>query len=856
MLKKFIILLISILFLTSCQSKIEQDSKPIAKNGVLDISNWDFTNSGNLQLKGEWEFYWQKLYNPQEFTQQNIKPTYFFDVPGYWNDKNIDTTQLTGQSYATYRLKIKSDTTAVFDIFIGEQMTAYNFWCNNKLVFKCGNVSANKEEATPQRHPTIKEIKILKGDNEIVFQISNHHHKHGGFYTVPQIGTFKNIHLQRARSISIDIFLFGSLLIIGLYHIIISINRRGLYATLLFGIFSLILALRTLLTGSKFISSVFPNFSWAAQVRLEYFSAYFSASFIVAYLYMLYKEDFNKKIVLTFITVNILLCFTLLLPASLYTNILPVFHINILLSLLYYLYRMVIIVKRKRNGSIITIVSILLFAVTVIADILLVRGNYLDSTDLVPIGVFILMFGQSLVFAKFFNQHFVDNERLRVSLNKQNKELEIIVKKQSKELKQQQQSILEQNKEIEKQNDEIKYKNDELVKQTKLLEESESKLKSTIQLLPESIFEIDWKGNIILANNEFYESTGYIKEDKLNIENLFIYQKNCNLFFNCMTEHMQDSNIVKELRIDIKRKDDSIFPALLSASRLDENETVAFRCTFTEITHRILDQETIRNAYEEIKEKNQKISDSLRYASTIQKAVMPSHKAMQDNFKGSFVINKPHSIVSGDFYYLKKKNDKIIFALSDCTGHGVPGGFMTMLGITLLNQIYSEDKLVSPEIALDMMRYGVIKSLHQSTDSNMIGNQDGMDMILCILDTKTLLLKFASAKQSLLLARGCKIQKFNGDKMPVGIYSSMKDYTLHEVQLQKDDILYYYTDGVIDIFGGEKEKRLLSKGLKQIIYSCCDKNIESQREIIQNKLKEWQGDKEQIDDMLMIGLQV
>ncbi len=846
----------SVLLFTSCQDKINEEDKPFVKKGVLDLRNRDLNKTGNLQLSGEWEFYWKKLYSPQDFQEKNIQAKHYFTIPGYWNDKMLDTTKLSGHAYASYRLKVISDTAQTLGIFIDEQMTAYKFWCNDSLIFACGKVSDKKENAQARRYPILKEIDLVKGTNELVFQISNYHHIKGGFFTIPQIGEVKKIRRERSRSIGIDIFMLGSLLIISFYHIVMSIYRKGMYAVLLFGLFSFVLALRILLTGARFFSVIFPEVSWAEQIRLEYFSAFFASPLIIAYIYLIYKKDFNKTIVLINLVLSLIFCLTLFFPPVFFTSILPFFHIHLLFILSFYFYRIIILVKRKREGAAILLVSFLIFALTVVADILLVRNGYTYQKDLVPFGTFILMLGQSLVFARVIVKYFEDNQGIRIKLDKKNKELESIVKQQSIELKKQHKDILQQIDEIENQNEKIRDTNIELIEQTGLLAKSEAKVRSIVELLPESIFEIDWNGNILIANYEFYKHTEYTKEDDLNVQKLFNYNASCNLFFNCMMEKMQGKKIIKELKIDIKRKNGSIFPSLLSASLIENDPAVAYRCTFIDITPRIEDQEVIRNAYELIKDKNKKISDSLRYASTIQKAFMPSPQLLSNSFTESFVINKPHSIVSGDFYFLKRKGNKIVFALSDCTGHGVPAGFMTMLGITLLNQLYTDDEIVSPEVALGLVRESIITSLHQSNNEDIIGNQDGMDMVLSILDTETLNMQFASAKQSILLSRDCKITKLSGDRMPVGIYAVMDEFTLRSVQLKKGDVLYYYSDGIIDIFGGPRGKRLLSKGLQRIIYSCCDKNLEEQGKIVNNELIKWQGDNQQIDDMLLVGIQI
>lgn len=860
--KYLIIILLSplILFSVSC-SKPEQiaNNYPKAQKGILDLSNWDFKKDGTISLDGDWEFYWKHLYSPSEFTSGQIKPTKYYNVPGYWNGLTIDNEKIDGEGYATFRLKIIHPYSKLLDVFIDEEMSAYQFWCDTTMIHSCGKVADNKSEAIPQESPTIQTIKLSKDTTVLVFQISNFHHRVGGFYKAPEIGLKEKISTKRLSDIAFDIFLFGSILMMSFYHFGIFFMRKEKSAALFFGLFTLVLAIRTLFTGSQYITVLFPNIDWALKYRIEYLTLFFAPMLIVSFLYKIYKEDISRRVTQIFVIFGILYSFTVLLPPSIFSKLLFPFQLFILAGIVYYSIRLVKTVMRKRHGARILFVSMLVFFLTIINDILFTRGIITNTVELVPFGTFVFILGQSLVLAKIFTGAFYENEALTLELDYQNRHLERLVDERTLEINNQQKSIVEKNEELKLQNEEIQAINENLEDQKQRLVISEAKIRGLVELLPEAIFELDWNGNVIYANDEFFKKLGYahqLEKEKLTIDQLVV-KKNEDVeisFIDKINQLLDEDKLIKELELRLIRKDNSVFPVLLSLSLVPESQSTAFRCIFVDITQRVESERKMKAALKEIRKKNKDITDSIQYALNIQKAVMPSGDLIAGIFKDYFIINKPHSIVGGDFYYFAQKENKVVFALGDCTGHGVPGGFMTMLGITLLNEIYSDDELPAPNKALEIMRKQIIESLGQTLDE--FGSKDAIEMFLGILDVNTLQLEFASANQPLYIARKGELIIHKADKMPLGIYRRMDKFSIHQMQLAKDDIIYLFTDGIIDLFGGNKDRRLYAKGLQEILLDCYNENLSKQGTIIEDSLTRWQGDNKQTDDMLMIGLRV
>jgi serine phosphatase RsbU (regulator of sigma subunit) len=227
--------------------------------------------------------------------------------------------------------------------------------------------------------------------------------------------------------------------------------------------------------------------------------------------------------------------------------------------------------------------------------------------------------------------------------------------------------------------------------------------------------------------------------------------------------------------------------------------------------------------------------------------------------KPFFIYYKPKDIVSGDFYYalshkhVGKQNEIFYMCTADCTGHGVPGAFMSMLGISYLNESILEKNLVHPNEILDNMRTGIIASLNPEGSEEE--SKDGMDCVLCAYDFANMKLEFAAANNPLWLMRGGQITEYKADKMPVGKYQeNVAPFTLHTIDLKKGDVIYTFTDGYADQFGGDKGKKFKYKQLQEKLLEIHTKPMEDQKKILNETFENWKGNHEQVDDVCVIGI--
>ncbi|MCK6648372.1 MAG: SpoIIE family protein phosphatase [Bacteroidia bacterium] len=262
----------------------------------------------------------------------------------------------------------------------------------------------------------------------------------------------------------------------------------------------------------------------------------------------------------------------------------------------------------------------------------------------------------------------------------------------------------------------------------------------------------------------------------------------------------------------------------------------------------------IRNA--ELAEKNKDITDSIRYAKRIQDSILPSIDRVQGYLTNSFVFFKPKDIVSGDFYWVDRKGDDVFFAAIDCTGHGVPGALMSMVGHDILSQAMKDYKFLTPARLLDILNKGLSERLNQSTDD--IRLRDGMDVAMCMLNYKTMELQYAGAYNPLFIVRGKELLEYKGDTLAIGSYSdtNKEQFNNQTIQLEKNDVIYLFTDGYTDQFGGPEGKKFKINQFKSMLVSMHNIPMEEQHELLERSIEEWRGVLQQVDDILVIGVKI
>jgi serine phosphatase RsbU (regulator of sigma subunit) len=269
----------------------------------------------------------------------------------------------------------------------------------------------------------------------------------------------------------------------------------------------------------------------------------------------------------------------------------------------------------------------------------------------------------------------------------------------------------------------------------------------------------------------------------------------------------------------------------------------------------------VENQKAVIEEKNKEIVDSINYAKRIQHAILTSENEWKKISNNFFIVYMPKDVVSGDFYWAyQTENNIAVWAVADCTGHGVPGALMSMIGNSLLNEIVVENKIYQPDEILNKLRDKLIKALEQKGESQ---NRDGMDIALCVWDKNHNTLQYAGANNPIWIIRKNKelaeyeLIELKPDKMPVGLHAGeLKSFNVQTLKLNSDDIIYAFTDGFADQFGGEKGKKYKYKNFQTLLLANADKSMSEQSEVIKNEFYKWKGNLEQIDDVCIVGIRV
>jgi serine phosphatase RsbU (regulator of sigma subunit) len=245
------------------------------------------------------------------------------------------------------------------------------------------------------------------------------------------------------------------------------------------------------------------------------------------------------------------------------------------------------------------------------------------------------------------------------------------------------------------------------------------------------------------------------------------------------------------------------------------------------------------------------ITDSIHYAKRIQTALLPSLELFSDEIE-HFVLYKPRDIVSGDFYWVAKIDGRQVVIAADCTGHGVPGAFMSMLGVSLLNEIILNKKIIQPDQVLNVLRECIVHSLKQDVQTS--GIKDGLDMCVCVIDFESNKIQFAGANNPIWIISGGQLNEIKGDKMPVAIHDNMAPFTNHTFDLKKGDTFYIFSDGYADQFGGPQQKKILNKNFKMLLQKVQHLPMLEQGAKIDEFFEDWRKELEQIDDVCVIGI--
>ncbi len=448
-------------------------------------------------------------------------------------------------------------------------------------------------------------------------------------------------------------------------------------------------------------------------------------------------------------------------------------------------------------------------------------------------------------------------KKAELQLREANEGLEQKVKDRTNDLKEAYEEVLQRNEEISQQREEIEAQRDALF-------DSEQRIKFILESMPDAAFIINENSVVTFWNHGMEELTGISASKMVGKGNyeyaLPFYGERrpilvdfAMMFKEKVAEdypHIRFENDILQAEISLKNLNGNVRHVVGRATALHDSDGRPSGAI--EIIHDITER---HNILKKVEAQKHDITSSIQYAARIQDAILPSVQHIQSLISESFVYYKPKDIVSGDFYWIKEIDKKIIIAVADCTGHGVPGAFMSMLGNTFLNEIVIKNHTTRPDLILNKLRDGIKGALRQNSE---IGQpSDGMDMAILVYEPGTNFIEYSGANNSMYIFRNSELIECKADAMPVGLhrmdYVAFKNNT---IEIQNDDVFYMFSDGYRDQTGGEHARKFMTKRFKDILLEIHKLPMSEQCKNLKECHETWRGQREQIDDILVMGFKL
>ncbi len=422
---KRIVLLLIIIIIHVCVPVFAVDSvstKPKADNGVLDLRNWDFKSQGIVPLNGEWDFYWQQLYSLEDLNQV-VKPqkSGVMNLPRQWNKYELNGKTLGSNGYGTFVLKVLlKDSKQILAIKTSKVGTAFNLFVDNKKIGSNGKVGTSSSNSAPYTQPLICDFYPADNQIIIIIQISNYFHKKGGLRKAIYLGTASQIMDERETTQILDMFLFGSLFIIGLYYFGFFAVRTKERAALYFGLFCLMVSIRVLINGEMPIMSLSTKIPWAVLHRAEYLTVYVGVPVFCSFIGAIFEDIFSKTLLKIILVISILIFVaTLLTPSSIYSHLIYYYHVITVFCCLYFFYVLFVASRAGKPNVKLFIGGFVVLFLTVVNDILTARG-IISTGRLTHFGLFIFILTQAFILTRQYAGAFTEVEELTLQLEKKN----------------------------------------------------------------------------------------------------------------------------------------------------------------------------------------------------------------------------------------------------------------------------------------------------------------------------------------------------------------------------------------------------------------------------------------------------
>ena len=477
-----------LIFNSACLNDATRSIAPRAVKGVLDLTDWDFTKDGPVDLSGEYEFYWSQHLLPSDFARPNLPPkTGYIEVPAYWKGKTYNGLKLPGYGYVTYRLNIAlKKQTRRLGFKLVEISNAYNLYANGEKVAFSGQVGINRESTVPSEYPQVATFEATTNNIELIIQVANFHHRRGGAWSVIQMGREIDIRRAQDRRLRFDMFLLGSILIMALYHLGLYAVRRKDRSPLYFSVFCFLIALRLLSTGGRYLLVLIPEVSWEFMYKFAYTSFYLAVPAFGMFMQSIFSK-FSKRIL--YLVAAVAVAFSgavIFTPVRIFSHSLNIYEIITLVTLIYGLHVIFISLTQKPVEAFVFLLGFAILFISIINDMLHVE-NIIYTGLFAPFGFFFFILSQSFLLSYRFSTALATVETQR-------KELRDTLESYKAEIV-------------------------ERVRAEEALQESEEKYRTILHGIEEGYYEVDLAGNLTFFNESLRRHMGYSKDELMGMNN-------------------------------------------------------------------------------------------------------------------------------------------------------------------------------------------------------------------------------------------------------------------------------------------------------------------------------------------------
>lgn len=901
-------MIIVVFSLASCAIKV--DNKEIEKSKI-DLIDSKFDSETVYSLKGQWEFYWDTLLSPSQIEETKLKPI-LVNTPATWADYEINGKALPQIGKATYHIQLKVPANKFYSLKFKRIFLSYKVWINDSLELEVGKVSANRKSFIPnditKEHIFFADTNILN----LTIQVSNYSFRKAGMTQSIKFGKPEAIEKYTYSNLLYEVFIIGALAFMMLFYFILFFYNKKVISSLYFSLFLLFEVITLGFDGELLFIRIFPNISWIVASKIWTIASYLRPLFLLLFIEGLTKSKFSpfiKKASIYFALIMVL--FVVFVPVRIYTHTLLIFVAFASLTLIYEIYITAVSIKENKN-IIFALVGLLFILLTTINDTLYDYGM-IKSFYSVGLGVFLYALFQAFLLSIKNAELFEKAKNLTNSVEIQNRLKELLLSTPSYDLGKSLYAfietvgierilvfsaendkffiryIVEKDKKPEAKEKIISLDENNYLFYTAIVKKAFEKQETSIITTKDKIKDKYIVANLIksliiipIVEKGQTIATIYLENStrQLNNAQLSVLKSASSQFHNIINtavayHRLQEMNQylekeVKDRTVEVEKQKHEID---LKNQELDEKiQLLEEQYTVQQEINDELEAQNNKlekqNSTLEIQNKeifrqkdllvshNKQISDNIKYASTILSALRQVEKNIP--FKDSFILDRPRDIVSGDFFWSKKIDNKFVFTLADSTGHGVPGALMSLLGIRLINKViaeaFSKEAEATPAIILNNLRDRIKKQLTEENSEL----KDGFDLSFCIYNETTKELQFAGAYNPIFIIRNNELIHIKGDRMPIGSYISGFElpFANRRIILEENDLLYLFTDGYADQFGGENNNKFYLANFKTTLLEIHNTPLKEQLNLLTEIFEKWKGNNVQLDDVSVVGFLV